>query len=259
MRMFLTLGKDKRAWWTAGLVLAGTALLLSTALIEALSPDSVGLAVVLGTFGIILVVVVVGTPLRRGGGTADTGLRLVVSAVVLVLLCGVLYTLPPHSVVFAALLMIVSAGFFTIGVAIVGGGYFGIIGAVGAGLTCAAIMMAPTPIALATMHHTMTCAIPVQPYRDTGLDFDVHCPDGKVYPIRSRQEHALGVPVRMLVDPHGLLRPELADRVHVHKDELALALSLLTGAGTVVAALINRRRHRGRVRPVVSPRGTAPS
>ncbi|GAB2854372.1 hypothetical protein GCM10027176_66130 [Actinoallomurus bryophytorum] len=31
----------------------------------------------------------------------------------------------------------------------------------------------------------------------------------------------------MLVDPHGLLRPELAERVHVHKDELALVLSLL--------------------------------
>ncbi|MGI5224434.1 hypothetical protein [Actinoallomurus sp. CA-142502] len=243
----------RRSWWAAGLLVLGIALLLSTALIEALSPDSVGASVLLGTFGVICLVVVVGTPLRRRrAGSAATGGRLIASALVLTLLCGVLYTLPPHSVVFAALLLIVAAGFFTIGVAIVGGGYFGLVGAVGAGLICAAVMMAPTPIALATMDHTVTCEIPAQRYAGTSDDFDVHCPGGKVYPIRSRQPHATGVPVRMLIDPHGLLRPEIADRVHVHKDELALLLSLLLGAATVVAAYVNRRR--GRVRPVVSPR-----
>jgi hypothetical protein len=245
--------QSRRSWWGVGLLVLGIALLLSTALTEALSPRSVGASVVLGTFGVICVVVVVGTPLRRQrGGGAGTGGRLIVSALVITLLCGVLYTLPPHSVVFAALLLIVAAGFFTIGVAIVGGGYFGIVGAVGAGLICAAVMMAPTPIALATMDHTVTCEIPAQRFGDTSYEFDVHCPGGKVYPIKTKQPHATGVPVRMLFDPHGLLRPEIADRVHVHKDELALVLSLLGGVGTVAAAYVNRRR--GRVRPVVSPR-----
>jgi hypothetical protein len=242
-------------WWRAvWLAAAGVVLLVVAGWLGISSARYLALAVVAGVFGIIAIVVVVGAPLRRGGSPRGRPGTMIFVGSVLMVLAGTAYLLPPHPVVVASLVLILGVGLFTIGTAILGGGLFGILGAVGGGLAGAALMMAPTPIALGHVGVPVSCRVRGYDGGTVYGDFTADCPGGRSYPFttRDRWDFPAGR-VRVLVDPHGIVATEFAGQHHPGEDLLVGILSVLAAAGVVTAAGVNRRLRRGQVRPVVKP------
>jgi hypothetical protein len=212
-------------------------------------------AVVAGVVVIIVIVVLVGAPLRRAGSPRGRSGAMIAVGSVLMVAAGVTFLLPPHPVVVASLVLILGVGLFTIGTAILGGGLFGFLGAAGAGLAGAALMMAPTPIALSHVGRPVACHVRGYDGDPVYDDFTADCPGGRDYHFQTRDTwHFPGGRVTVLVDPNGILAPQFAGQHHPTEDLVVAILSLLAGAGVVTAAAVNHRRRRGQVSPVVRPR-----
>jgi hypothetical protein len=245
---------DRWAW--AGGILWGTgvALLAAAGLIEWLSPGSPGTALMVGATGIVCICVVVGAPIRRSRRESEfpsprSVMRPVLAGVALMAVASVIFTLPPHSIFFAVFLLILGAVLFTFGVAMLGGGVFGVLGPIAAGLLGAALLMAPQRLALADINHTVNCVAIGAHFGD----LKVTCPGPRTYEFRTKGDTGYEVHdrVRVYTDPHHLLKPMYYGQFHAGKDEVALILSLLVTAGIVAGAAINRRLRGGHPRRII--------
>jgi hypothetical protein len=244
----------RKSRWPVVIGSAGAAALIAAGALGTASSKYYALALVIGVVGVIAIVSVVGAPLRRSGSPQGrTGLMIGTSAL-LAVAASLAMTLPPHSALIGTLLLIVSTGLFAIGVGILGGGMYGIIACVGAGLAGSALLLGPTPIALAHVGTTMTCQIRDYHNRAVG-DFTADCPDGHHYSFLTKdwREFPDGR-VAVIVDRHGLLQAQFVGQHRPTLDLVVSILSLLIAAGIVVAAALNRRRLRGQVPRVVIPR-----
>ncbi|WP_405064155.1 hypothetical protein OG474_21590 [Kribbella sp. NBC_01505] len=208
----------------------------------------------LGVAAILVITIVAGKPLRRRGSPQGPMWRYVGLGAVLFVVAGLLFTLPPHAVLPAVLVMVLGTVFFTLGIAILGGGYFGLLGALASGLAAVPLFMTPTPVGLAAVGTTITCS--VHDYRGRHVsDFTADCPDGRSYDFTTEKLREFpGGKVQVIVDPHGVLKPQFVGQEHVTVDLVAGIACLLGAAGIVAAAAVQRRRRHGQVDHVVSPR-----
>ncbi|HZX02526.1 hypothetical protein [Kribbella sp.] len=206
-----------------------------------------------GTALVLLIVVVAGRRLRRPGSPKGPTWRNIAIGAVLFVVAGGLYTLPPHNVIFAVLAMLLGCGFFVIGIATLGGGYFGFLGAAAAGMAAVPWMMTPTPLLLSHVGRTVTCK--VRNYDGTGVQsFTADCPDGHSHDMSSGDyKHFPNGQVQLIVDPNNVLPAEFAGPLHVTTKVVASILCLLGASGIVVAAAVNNRRLRGAVPHVAKP------
>ncbi|MFK4084337.1 hypothetical protein ACI2LF_09535 [Kribbella sp. NPDC020789] len=210
-----------------------------------------------GVAAILAIMIVAGKPLRHRGSPHGPAWRYVGLGGALFVVAALLNTFPPHSVVLAVLVMLLATGFFTLGIAILGGGYFGFLGAAASGLTATALFMAPTPVGLAHFGRTLSCRVR-DPHPYGVRTFTAECPDGRSYDFTSNSpRHFPGGRVNVLVDPHGLLQAQFVGQQHAGRDLVAAVLMLLTAAGVVVAAAVTNRRKHGQVDHVVNPRFTS--
>lgn len=238
--------------WSLVLPVAGTVLLAGGIIVGLLAPRHTGTALVMGVFGIIGITVALGAPLRRSGSPHGPHWRLIGYGVGGMVAASAIFNLPPHSALAAGLILILSVGSWCIGVGILGGGLYGIAAAVAAGLLGSALLMAPTPLALASVGVPLHCKIP----NSDGhvYDFTAVCPGGHRYTFPSQHSHDFpGARVTVLVDPHGILAPEYAGEHHPAEDLPVAIGSVLVAAGVVVAAAVNRNRRHGEVARVVKP------
>jgi hypothetical protein len=243
----------KRIRWSLVMAVAGAVMLAAAIVIGVVAPRDVALSLVLGVFGIIGISVVVGSPLRRAGSPHGPHWRLITYGVIAMAAASLIVTFPPHSYVAGSLFLVLGAGLFCIGTAILGGGWFGIIGACAGGLLASALVMAPTPLALARIGVPVQCVIPGSDGIDV-YDFTAVCPGGHRYPFLSKYAHDFpGDRVTILVDPNGVLEAEYAGE-HDPAEDLPVAIgSILVAAGVVAAGAINRRRQHGNPRHAVKP------
>lgn len=250
-------GNAARSSWV--LSISGTVLLAGAVAACALAPRHTAVAFLIGVLGVLCIAIAVGAPLRRPGPPRGPHWLLIGSGTAAMVVAGLVTTLPPHSYGIGTLFLVLGAGLFCIGVGFLGGGWFGIIGAVAAGLLGAALVIAPTPLALARVGVPEHCSIPAAdgyelPDGFTVYDFTAVCPDGHRYPFPNTHERVFpGRRVTVLVDPHGVLAPEFAGEHDPGEDLPAAIASVLLPAAVVAAAAINRALRRGRVRPVVKP------
>jgi hypothetical protein len=209
-----------------------------------------------GVTAILVIAIIAGKPLRRHRTPRGPVWRYIGLGAALFVLAGVLSTFPPHSVLLAVLVMLTGVVFFSFGIAILGGGNFGYLGALASGLAAVPFLMTPTPVALAHFGTRVNCT--VRDYHHFGVtDFTADCPDGHSYDFKTSKRHEFpGGQVQVIVDPHGVLRAQFVGQEHVTRDLVAGIGGLVVASGIVVAAYLNRRR-RGQVRPVVSPRYTS--
>jgi hypothetical protein len=237
----------------AAAIAVGVVLLLVAGVVSAVAPHQLSWSVVIGVVGILAVVMVVGAPLRRRGSPRGRSGRMIGAGSGLLVAAGVSYALPPHPLVVSCLVLMLGATLFTIGVAILGGGVFGLVGAIAAGLVGAALLLEPTPVLLSHVTTPVTCQLHGANGDFTGRrDFSVDCPRGRRYTISNR--HDLLFPerrVQVLADPNGLLATQYVGEHQPTADLLAGTASILAAAGVVVAAGLNRRRRHGQVRPVM--------
>lgn len=244
---------DRARWLPSAVGIAvGVVLLVVAGVVSAAAPRQLSWSVVIGVAGILAIVMVVGAPLRRRGSPQGrSGIMIGVGSGLLVL-AGLTYTLPPHPLVVSCLVLMLGAVLFTIGVAILGGGMFGFVGAIAAGLAGAALLLEPTPILLSHVTTPVTCQLRGGDGDFTGGgDFSVDCPDGRRYSFTTK--HDLLFPqrrVQVLADPNGILATQYVGQHQPNADLLGGTVSILIAAGVVAAAGLNRRRRHGRVRPV---------
>ncbi|HEY3561903.1 MAG TPA: hypothetical protein VGL05_30765 [Kribbella sp.] len=206
-----------------------------------------------GTALVLAIVIVLGRRLRRPGAPKGPAWRNIVLGAVLFVVAGALYTLPPHNIVLAVLAMLLGCGFFVIGIATLGGGYFGYFGAAAAGMAALPWMMTPTPLLLSHVGRPMTCH--VRGYRGVGVkSFTADCPDGRSHDLSSSDyRHFPNGQVQLIVDPHNVLPAEFAGPLHATTKVVASALCLLGASTIVVAAAVHRRKLHGQVEGVVNP------
>ncbi|GAA1570640.1 hypothetical protein GCM10009804_28840 [Kribbella hippodromi] len=207
-----------------------------------------------GVAVILAIVIVAGKPLRRRGSPQGPMWRYIALGAVLFLLGGVMYTFPPHSTLFACLVIVLGTGFFCIGIAILGGGYYTYLGAVASGLAAVPFVMTPTPVGLSRVGQTLTCTI--RDYKSYGVsEFTADCPNGHSYPftVQGLREFP-GGKLQVIVDPHGLLRAQFVGQAHVRIDLIAGILCLLGATAIVIAAALHRRKLGGQVKPAMNPR-----
>ncbi|TDO58118.1 hypothetical protein EV651_110152 [Kribbella sp. VKM Ac-2571] len=207
----------------------------------------------LGVTVILVIAIIAGKPLRRRGSPQGPTRRYIALGAVLFVVAGLIYTFPPHNVVIAVLVLVLGTMFFTFGIAILGGGYFGYLGAAASAMAAVPFLMTPTPLGLAHVGKTLNCR--VHNYRNREVwDFTADCPNGKSYDFRSdygREFPGGGVQVR--IDPHGMLQPRCVGQQHLTLDIVMSVLGLLGASGIVAAAAWNRRRLNGQVDHVVKP------
>jgi hypothetical protein len=207
-----------------------------------------------GTALVLLIVIVAGRRLRRPGSPKGPTWRNIIIGAVLFVLAGGLSALPPHNPIFAVLVMLLGCGFFVLGIATLGGGYYGYLGALAAGMAAVPFMMTPTPLLLSHIGRPMTCH--VRDYHGLGVQsFTADCPDGHSHDMSSGDyKHFPNGQVQLIVDPHNVLPAQFAGPLHVTTKVVASILCLLGAAGIIVAAAIHNRRVRGNVPHVVNPR-----
>ncbi|HEY0475679.1 MAG TPA: hypothetical protein VGD34_28610 [Kribbella sp.] len=236
----------------AGVVAGATAVVVAGAL-SISSSRYFAFAFVLGVAGVLAIVITIGKPLRRGGSPQGNSTAMIAIGSALFVVAGAAQTFPPHSVLLAVLVLLVGIGLFTVGVAILGGGFFGFLGAAASGFIAPALMLAPTPIALDHVGTTVSCT--VDRYRGHAVyDFTASCPNGESYAFTSKRSRDFpGGKVKVIVDPNNVLEAQFVGEHNPSADLVGGILSILVGAGIVAAAALNRRRHRGQVRPVVKP------
>jgi hypothetical protein len=243
----------KRVRWSLVLPVGGAVMLAVAVVLGVVAPRDVAVSLVVGVFGIIGISVAVGAPLRRAGSPKGPHWRLITYGVVAMIAASLIVTLPPHSYIAGALILVLGAGLFCIGTGMLGGGWYGIVGACGGGLLGAALMMAPTPLALAHVGVTVHCRIPDSDGIDV-YDFTAVCPGGHRYPFLSKYSHTFPhAAVDVLVDPNGVLEAEYVGEHDPAEDLPAAVGSILLAAGVVIAAAVNRSRRRGQVAHVVKP------
>jgi hypothetical protein len=206
-----------------------------------------------GTALVLVIVVVAGRRLRRPGSPKGPYWRNIVLGAVLFVLAGGLYTLPPHNVIFAVLVLLLGCGLFVIGIATLGGGNFGYFGALAAGMAAVPWVMTPTPLLMSHVGRPMTCH--VRDYQGVGVQsFTADCPDGHSHDLSSGDyKHFPNGQVQLIVDPNNVLQAQFAGPLHVTTKVVASILCLLGASGIVVAAALNRRRLNGQVKHVVNP------
>ncbi|MGW6279766.1 hypothetical protein [Kribbella sp. NPDC055071] len=206
-----------------------------------------------GTALIIVIVIIAGRHLRRPGSPKGPTWGHITLASALFVVAGAVYFFPPHNVVLAALIMVLGAGFLTMGVATLGGGNFGYFGALAGGLAALPFLMTPTPLALSIVGTTIDCH--VRDYRGHEVyEFTADCPGGKSYDFTKHGAHNFpGGNVPVIVDRHGILQAEFVGEENVTADTVGGILCLIGAAGIVVAALVHNRRLHGNVRHVVKP------
>ncbi|MFF0338148.1 hypothetical protein [Kribbella sp. NPDC004875] len=207
----------------------------------------------LGVAVILAIAIVAGKPLRRRGSPHGPMWRYIAFGTSLFVVAGLLATFPPHSTVFAVLVMVLGVAFFTFGIAILGGGYYGYLGALASGLAAVPFFMTPTPVGLAHVGQTLTCT--VRDYHSYGVsDFTVDCPNGRHYDFTTDHLHQFpGGRVQVIVDPHGILQAQFVGQAHEQVDLVVGILCLLGAAAIVVAAALHRRKLNGHVKQVVNP------
>ncbi|WP_432887479.1 hypothetical protein ACQPYH_05475 [Kribbella sp. CA-245084] len=212
---------------------------------------------VFGGVSLILVIMIIaGRYFRRPGAPKGPMWQYIGVGFALFVTAGVLYTFPPHTIVAAALVMVLGTGFFTFGIAMLGGGYFGFFGAVASGMAAVPFLMTPTPVALTHVGHTITCHLRGHRGDDEVYgEFTADCPSGRSYNFNKHGSHTFpDGQVQVVVDPHGVLQAEFVGQENAKLDLVTGILGLLGAAGIVVAAAVNRRRRHGVVKHVVNPR-----
>lgn len=235
------------------LPIGGAVLLAAAVVIGVVAPRLVALSLVAGVFGIIGITVAIGAPLRRPGSPQGPYWRLIAYGVAGMVVGSLAVTLPPHSYLVGVLVMVLGVGCWCVGVGILGGGWFGIIGAGAAGLLVMGLAMAPTPVALSYVGVPVQCHVQGSDGRDV-YDFTAVCPGGRTYAFNSEQSRDFpGGRVTVLVDPHGIISAEFVGEQSPDEDLPVAVGAVLVAAGVVVAAAYNRRRLRGRVAHVVQP------
>jgi hypothetical protein len=208
-----------------------------------------------GTALIIVIVIVAGRHLRHPGSPKGPTWGHIALAVALFVLAGALSFFPPHNVVLAALIMVLGAGFMTMGIATLGGGNFGYFGALAAGLAALPFLMTPTPLALSQVGTTITCHLRDYRGHEVYGEFTADCPGGKTYDFNKHGSHDFpGGIVPVIVDPHGILQAEFVGEENVTADTVGGILCLIGAAGIIAAAFVHNRRLHGNVRHVVNPR-----
>lgn len=243
----------RKSRWSLLPPVGGTILLVAGVVVGLRAPQAVLASTLLGVFGIIGIMVGIGAPLRRPGSPSGHHWRLIGFGVAAMVAAGVIVTLPPHSYVVGVLLLICGVGAWCVGVGMLGGGWFGIIGACASGLLASSLLMAPTPLALAKVGVPVQCHVAGSDGLDV-RDFTAVCPGGHRYAFNSESLHDFpGGRVTVLVDPNGVFEAEYAGEHDPPEDVAVAVLSILVAAGVVVAAAMNRSRRKGRVAHVVKP------
>ncbi|MEV5964694.1 hypothetical protein AB0L70_23175 [Kribbella sp. NPDC051952] len=202
---------------------------------------------------IIVIMIVAGRAVRRPGSPKGPMWQYIAGGFSLFVLAGVLYTFPPHSVVLPGLIMVLGAGLFTLGIAILGGGYFSFFGAAASGMAAVPFLMTPTPLALVHVGKTITCHI--RGYRGHEVsEFTADCPDGHSYDFTKHGFHDFpGGEVPVIIDPHGVFKAEFVGEENVTVDTVGGVLGLIGAGGVIAAAVASRRRQHGQVKHVVKP------
>lgn len=183
------------------------------------------------------------------------GIRATIAGIALIIVAGVVNTLPPHSTIAAVVLLVIGAMAYVFGVSALGQTrIFFSAAAASVSLMGAATLIAPTVIALNAFGSTTGCTVVARSYHYGGTNrhgrssssyvHTLRCANNATYSITtgSDSSHEIGDQVKVLYDPSGLMKPMFTDQHNATADAFLMGAGWLGVIATVMCAVIRKRR-----------------